>query len=90
MLVVVAYDIFMDEKGPKVLGGVFKVCKRYLFKMQHSVFIGELNNGDFDALKGELKNIVRSVDKCDILIIKNIKNLEHFNLNNNYDKFNII
>ena len=90
MLIIVAYDIFMDENGAKILRNVLKICKKYLFRMQYSIFVGELSKQDIESLETELKKILRKSDKCDIMKIKNIKNLEHISLTASEQKINIL
>ncbi|MBQ8749177.1 MAG: CRISPR-associated endonuclease Cas2 [Clostridia bacterium] len=92
MLVIVAYDIVMDEKGSKILTEVHKICKRYLYKLQKSIFIGELSKPIIEELATNLKMILRKKDKCDILCVKNVKNIVRKSLtqNDEYSKINII
>lgn len=75
MFVIVAYDICMDEKGSSILQAVFKICKKYLFRFQHSVFIGELTETNIKELENQLKKVLRDKDNCSIMKIKNTKNL---------------
>ena len=40
MYVILVYDIVTDDAGKKILPKVFKICKKYLTHIQHSVFEG--------------------------------------------------
>ena len=37
MYVILVYDIKLDQKGPKILNHTFKICKKYLMKMQNEL-----------------------------------------------------
>jgi CRISPR-associated protein Cas2 len=67
MYLILVYDISMDEKGKKILPKVFKICKKYLFHIQNSVFEGELSEPQIMQLKGELSKLIRQ--EQDSLII---------------------
>lgn len=84
MFVVVSYDIKMDEGSAKVLQKIFKTCKKYLFRFQNSVFVGELSKIELDNLKCELSKYIRKIDKCDILVAKNIKNIVHYSVSQSF------
>ncbi len=84
MFVVVSYDIKLDESGAKVLQKTFKTCKKYLFRLQNSVFVGELSKTELDNLKSELNKFIRKIDKCDILVAKNINNVVHLSVSKNF------
>ena len=76
MFVIVTYDIKMDDNGARVLNNVFKICKKYLFRVQHSVFAGELTKIMLDELKEKLLLHLRmKIDNCKIYSIKNYKNV---------------
>ena len=85
MFIVVSYDIKMNEKGGSVLQQTFKICKKYLFRLQKSVFIGELSKCEFEDLKCELNHCIRKIDKCDIIVAKNIKNIVHYDVSKHYE-----
>lgn len=92
MFIIVSYDIKTDEIGNKILQKTFKICKKYLFRLQNSVFIGELSKNELEKLTNELSHHIRETDKCDIIIAKNIKNIEHYSVlqQSNYNKTIII
>lgn len=69
MYLVLVYDITMDEKGKKILPKVFKICKKYLFHIQNSVFEGELSEVQIMQLKGELSKHIRQ-DQDSLIIFK--------------------
>ncbi len=85
MFIIVSYDIKTDEIGNKILQKVFKICKKYLFRLQNSVFIGELSKMEIENLKKELSYCIRNSDKCDIMIVKNVKNIVHYSLSQQQD-----
>lgn len=59
MYVILVYDIVTDDAGKKILPKVFKICKKYLTHIQHSVFEGNINTPKITALKNELKQFIR-------------------------------
>lgn len=69
MYLILVYDISMDEKGRKILPKVFKICKKYLFHIQNSVFEGELSEPQIMQLKGELSKHIRQ-DQDSLIIFK--------------------
>ncbi|MBU3191737.1 CRISPR-associated endonuclease Cas2 [Clostridium bowmanii] len=72
MYVVLVYDISGDENGQKVLGKVFKICKKYLTHIQNSVFEGEITEGQRAKLNAELNKLIRK--KLDSVIIFKSRN----------------
>lgn len=69
MYVVLVYDISGDENGQKVLGKVFKICKKYLTHIQNSVFEGEITEGQRAKLNAELNKLIRK-DLDSVIIFK--------------------
>lgn len=61
MYILLVYDIKFDEEGvgEKILPKVFKICKKYLYHIQNSVFEGELTKSEIYKLRHELENIIR-------------------------------
>lgn len=59
MYVILVYDIVTDEEGKMILPKVFKICKKYLTHIQHSVFEGNISMPKITALKNELKQFIR-------------------------------
>jgi len=59
MYVVLVYDISGEEGGQKVLGKVFKTCKKYLIHIQNSVFEGEITEAQIVKLNAELDKLIR-------------------------------
>ena len=51
MKVILVYDI---ASGSNVLSNVRKICTKYLFHIQNSVFEGDLEKAEFEKLKKEL------------------------------------
>jgi CRISPR-associated protein Cas2 len=72
MYVVLVYDISGNENGQKVLGKVFKICKKYLTHIQNSVFEGEITEGQIAKLNAELNKLIRK--KLDSVIIFKSRN----------------
>ncbi|APT75255.1 CRISPR-associated protein Cas2 [Marinitoga sp. 1135] len=71
MYIILVYDIKFDEegKGQKILPKVFKICKKYLYHIQNSVFEGELTKAEILKLKSELEKVIRK-DEDSIIIFK--------------------
>ena len=69
MYVVLVYDISGEANGQKVLGKVFKTCKKYLTHIQNSVFEGEITGGQIVKLNAELNKLIRK--DLDSMIIFN-------------------
>lgn len=69
MYVVLVYDISVKDNGQKVLGRVFKICKKYLTHIQNSVFEGGITNGQIANLNAELNSFVRK-DLDSVIIFK--------------------
>ncbi len=62
MRVVLVYDV-----GEERLPAVFRVCRRYLYWVQNSVFEGELTAGKLKQLIGELEGIIDSQEDSILL-----------------------
>ena len=68
MYVILVYDINLEEReGQKVLRNVYKICKKYLFHIQNSVFEGELLESQMLKLRTELNCYIR--DNIDSVIV---------------------
>lgn len=66
MFVILVYDV-AEERVTKAL----KVCRKYLFWVQNSVFEGEISEGNLYKLKSELR---RSLDlEKDSVVIYNLR-----------------
>lgn len=64
MLVWVIYDIVENKTRNKVI----RKCKNTgLYRVQKSVFLGDMDNNDFDELKLEIENIV-NINKDSVYI----------------------
>jgi len=63
MFVVIVYDV-PSKKDPKVL----KILRRYCFRIQNSVFEGELTTAQLKKLKQELTDLQLQEEDCSILI----------------------
>ena len=59
MYIILTYDISIEDNGAKILRNVFKICKKYLYHVQFSVFEGEISPSQFTALSIELKKWIR-------------------------------
>lgn len=69
MYAVLVYDISGDENGQRILGKVFKICKKYLTHIQNSVFEGEITEGQIAKLNAELNKLIRK-DLDSVIIFK--------------------
>ncbi|GMQ64153.1 CRISPR-associated endonuclease Cas2 [Vallitalea maricola] len=77
MYVVLVYDISGLGNGQKILGKVFKICKKYLTHIQNSVFEGEITEGQIVKLKSELNKLIRkNIDSVIIFKSRNEKWLD--------------
>lgn len=54
MFVILAYDV-----NAKRVAKTLKICRRYLLRVQNSLFEGELTEGQLKRLKAELEKAVR-------------------------------
>lgn len=70
MFYVLTYDIASPKRLPKTL----KVCRKYLYWVQKSVFEGELTNRQFNMLKAELKRSIKKDE--DFVLFYAIRNRE--------------
>ena len=53
------YAFLFYDVGEKRVQKVFKICKKYLTHIQHSVFEGNISTPKITALKNELKQFIR-------------------------------
>lgn len=53
MLVIVAYDVNVSR-----VSKALEICRKYLFRIQNSMFEGELTKSQYESLKSELKNLI--------------------------------
>jgi CRISPR-associated protein Cas2 len=75
MLVLLCYDIGESQNRSKVLNRVHNICKKYLFSIQNSVFIGEISRPLYSQMISELVDIIcTKKDKLFTLTIKNKNN----------------
>ena len=59
MYVIAMYDINTETKaGQKRLRRIFKLMKKYLIRIQNSVFEGELTKAKFEELKIKVNDII--------------------------------
>lgn len=75
MYVIAMYDINTETKaGQKRLRHTFKLMKKYLIRIQNSVFEGELTNAKFEELKLKVKGIIDdSIDSVIFFKSRDIK-----------------
>lgn len=66
MRVILVYDI-----NEKRVSKVLKVCRKYLYWVQNSVFEGEITEAKLEKLKSELKEIINENE--DSIIIYTFK-----------------
>ncbi len=69
MYVILMYDIPLDGGGAKVQRNVFKICKKYLFHVQLSVFEGEISKVQLKQLQVELGKFIRK-DVDSVIVFK--------------------
>ena len=69
MYIILVYDIAMDDEGKKILPKVYKMCKKFLFHIQNSVFEGEINEPNLMILKSKLVEYIRR-DIDSVIIFK--------------------
>lgn len=62
MKIILVYDI-REKRVSKVL----KLCRKYLYWVQNSVFEGELSEGKLEKLKIELKKIINEEEDSVII-----------------------
>lgn len=67
MYVIVVYDIKQVDNFAKVQRKVFKICKKYLYHVQNSVFEGALTKYQIEKLELELKAVLRGDDDSCII-----------------------
>jgi len=53
MKIILVYDI-----NEKRVAKVLKICRKYLYRVQNSVFEGEISKAKFEKLKLELKKCI--------------------------------
>lgn len=71
MYVILVYDIKQMDKYDFVQRNVFHTCKKYLYHIQNSTYIGELSNAQITKLKNELSKYLRdNIDSCILFEIK--------------------
>lgn len=71
MYVILVYDV-----NEKRIPHVHRVCRKYLFWVQNSVFEGELTEGKLKKLRQELSKVI--VEDEDSIIIYRLMNREVF------------
>ncbi|SER80402.1 CRISPR-associated endonuclease Cas2 [Lachnobacterium bovis] len=69
MYVVLIYDIPLEDGGARIQRNVFKICKKYLFHIQLSVFEGDISKVQLKQLKNELDKYIRK-EKDSIIVFK--------------------
>jgi len=69
MLLILTYDIYNVSDRRRVLTSVYNICSRYLFRIQKSVFIGNLTKPLYKELRTEIESVI-DVDVDSIMIVK--------------------
>lgn len=69
MLVIFSYDIKNVKERSKTLNKIHKICKKYLFKIQYSVFVGELSKPLYKELMEKIKKVINE-ELDSIMVIK--------------------
>ena len=88
MMVLVSYDVALDDKGKKRLRRVAKVCENYGQRVQYSIFECLVDPAQWEKMKGELfKEINREYDSLRFYFLgANWKNrVEHVGAKKSYD-----
>jgi len=71
--IILVYDIADTANGgARVLNKIFKLCNEYLFRVQNSVFEGELTESEYKKLKVRVEEIIRK--DLDSVIVYKINN----------------
>jgi len=78
MYVIAMYDINTETKaGRKRLRRIFKLLKKYLIRIQNSVFEGELTKAKFEEMKLKVKDIIdNKIDSVIFFKSRDIKWME--------------
>jgi len=75
MYIIAMYDINTEDKaGQKRLRQMFKLLKKYLIRIQNSVFEGELTKAKFEEMKLYVNNIIdKNIDSVIFFKSRDIK-----------------
>jgi len=75
MYIIAMYDINTEDKaGQKRLRHIFKLLKKYLIRIQNSVFEGELTKAKFEEMKLHVNNIIdKNIDSVIFFKSRDIK-----------------
>ena len=78
MYVIAVYDINTETReGQRRLRLIFKLMKRYLIRIQNSVFEGELTRAKFEELKNKVNQIIdNAIDSVIFFKSRDIKWME--------------
>jgi CRISPR-associated endonuclease Cas2 len=76
MLVIIAYDIYDSSNRMKVINKINKICKKYLYQLQYSVFFGELDKKLYNQLTDEISRIIdTNIDSVISIVARNKNNV---------------
>lgn len=70
MFVIMAYDVNVSR-----VTKALNICRKYLTRIQNSVFEGELTKSQYESLKSELKNLINEEE--DSVILYHIRRREY-------------
>ncbi len=75
MYVIAMYDINTETKaGRRRLRNIFKLMKKYLIRIQNSVFEGELTKAKFEEMKLKINDLIdRTIDSVIFFKSRDIK-----------------
>ena len=75
MYVIAMYDINTETKaGQKRLRRIFKLMKKYLIRIQNSVFEGELTKAKFEEMKLKVNDLIdKTIDSVIFFKSRDIK-----------------
>ncbi len=86
MWIILAYDI-----NEKRVNNVYKICSKYLVRVQKSVFIGEIGWANLKILKRSLEEkIILNEDSIQIFIMRDEKLVKRLKIGISYEFSNII
>ena len=86
MWIILAYDI-----NEKRVNNVYKICLKYLIRVQKSVFIGEIGWANLKILKKSLEEkIILDEDSIQIFIMRDEKLVKRLKIGISYEFSNII
>lgn len=93
MMVLISYDVSMDNGGKKRLRKVAKECQNHAQRVQNSVFEADLDYSTFMKLKSRLEELIdKEHDSLRFYYLGNNweKRIEHIGTKNTYNPEGVI